>query len=51
MHCVLRKTFCTTLLVSERGDMDSENLSLVIRSIGSHTVNSTVSIKTDKIDG
>ena len=25
MHCVLRKTLCTTSSVSERGDMDSEN--------------------------
>ena len=25
MHCVLRKTLCTTSSVSERGDFDSEN--------------------------
>ena len=44
MHCVLRKTLCTTSSVSERGDMifrkpqcgDSEY-------IGSHYVKSTVS--------
>ena len=40
---VLRKTLCTTSSVSERGDMDSENHSVVIRSIGSHSVKSTVS--------
>ena len=43
MPCVLRKTLCTTSSVSERGDMDSENHSVVIRSIGSHSVKSTVS--------
>ena len=40
---VLRKTLCTTSSVSERGDMDSENHSVVIRSIESHSVKSTVS--------
>ena len=40
---VLRKTLCTTSSVSERGDMDSDNHSVVIRSIGSHSVKSTVS--------
>ena len=40
---VLRKTLCTTSWVSERGDMDSENHSVVIRSIASHSVKSTVS--------
>ena len=40
---VLRKTLCNTSSVSERGDMDSENHSVVIRSIGSHSVKSTVS--------
>ena len=49
MHCVLRKTLCNTSLVSERGDMDSENHSVVIRRIGSHCeINS---IKTGNIDG
>ena len=43
MHCVLRKTLCTTSSVSERGDMDSESHSVVIRSIGSHSVKLTVS--------
>ena len=47
--CVLRKTLCTTSSVSERGDMDSENHSVVIRSIGSHSEFN--SIKTDNIDG
>ena len=48
MHCVLRKTLCTTSSVSERGDVDSENHSVMIRSIGSHCeINS---IKTDIID-
>ena len=42
LYCVLRKTLCTTSFVSERGDMDSENHSVVIRSIGSHSVKSTV---------
>ena len=42
LYCVLRKTLCTTSSVSERGDMDSENHSVVIRSIGSHSVKSTV---------
>ena len=42
MHCVLRKTLCTTLSVSERGDMDSENHSVVIWSMGSQSVKSTV---------
>ena len=49
MHCVLRKTLCTTSSVSERGDMDSENHSVVIWSIGSHC--EIDSIKTDNIDG
>ena len=40
---VLRKTLCKTSSVLERGDMDSENHSVVIRSIGSHSVKSTVS--------
>ena len=40
---VLRKTLRTTSSVSESGDMDSENHSVVIRSIGSHSVKSTVS--------
>ena len=40
---VLRKTLCTTSSVSERGDMDSENHSVLIRSIGPYSVNSTVS--------
>ena len=40
---VLRKTLCSTSSVSERGDMDSENHSVVIRSIGLHSVKSTVS--------
>ena len=40
---VLRKTLCTTSSVSERGDMDSEKHSVVIRSIGSHSVISTAS--------
>ena len=39
----IEKTLCTTSSVSERGDMDSENHSVVIRSIGSHSVKSTVS--------
>ena len=43
MQCVLRKTVCSTSSVSERGDMDSENHNVVIRSIGSHSVKSTVS--------
>ena len=34
------KTFCTTSSVSERGGMDSENYSVVIRSIVSHSVKS-----------
>ena len=38
---VLRKTLCTTSSVSERGDMDSENHSMVIRSIGSHSLTLT----------
>ena len=33
MHCVLRKTLCTMSSVSERGDMDSANHSVVIQSI------------------
>ena len=37
------KTLCTTSSVSERVDMDSENHSVVIRSIGLHSVKSTVS--------
>ena len=41
MHCVLRKTLCTMSSVSERGDMDSENHSVVIRRIGSHYMKST----------
>ena len=43
MHFVLRKTLCTTSSVSERGDMDSENHSVVIPSIEPHSVKSTVS--------
>ena len=39
----LRKTLCTTSSVSERGDMEPENHSVVIRSIGLHYVKSTVS--------
>ena len=34
---------CTTSSVSERGHMDSENHSVVIRSIGLHSMKSTVS--------
>ena len=40
---VLRKTLCTTSSVSERGPMDLENQSVVIRRIGSHSMKSTVS--------
>ena len=40
---VLRKTLCTTSSVSERGDMDSENHSVVIRSTGSQSVKPTLS--------
>ena len=43
---VLRKTLCTTSSVSERGDIDSENHSVVIRSIYE-----IYSIKTENIDG
>ena len=39
----IEKKLCTTSSVSEGGDMDSENRSVVIRSIGSHSVKSTVS--------
>ena len=39
----IEKTLCTTSSVSERGDMDSENHSVVIWSIGSHSVKATVS--------
>ena len=42
IHCVLRKTLCITSSVSERGDMDSENHSVAIRSIGSQSLKSTV---------
>ena len=42
MHCVLRKTLCTTSSVSERGDKDSENHSVVTRII---------SIKNGNING
>ena len=40
---VLSKTLGTTSLVSERGDMDSENHSVVILSSGLHSVKSSVS--------
>ena len=39
----IEKTLCTTSSVLERGNMDSENHSVVIRSIGSHSVKSAVS--------
>ena len=49
MHCVLRKTLCTTSSVSERGDRDSENHS----GDPEHriTLCEINSIKTDNIDG
>ena len=43
MNNVTIPALCTTSSISERGDMDSENHSVVIRSIGSHSVKSTVS--------
>ena len=46
--CIEKKTLCTSSSVSERGDMDSENHSVVIRSIESHS--EIDSIKTDNID-
>ena len=39
----IEKNMGTTSSVSERGDMDSENHSVMIRSIGSHSLKSTVS--------
>ena len=45
----IEKILCTTLSVSERGDMDSKNHSVIIPSIGSHCeINS---IKSDNIGG
>ena len=49
MHCVLRKNIVYYVITFREGDMDSENHSVVIRSIESHSeINS---IKTDNIDG
>ena len=48
MHCVLRKTLCTTSSVSVRGDLDSENQC----GDPEHriTLCKIITIKTDKID-
>ena len=46
---VLEKTLCTTPSVSKKVGMDSENYSLVIQSIGSHSVKSTV-LKVDTLN-
>ena len=42
-HCILGETLCDKSSVSEKGDLDSENNSVVIRNIESHSVKSTVS--------
>ena len=47
---VLRKTLCTTSSVSERGDMDSENHS-VVDPVHWITLCENNSIKTENIDG
>ena len=50
MHCVLRKTLCTTSSVSERGDMDSENHVQCCDPEHRITLCEINSIKTDNID-
>ena len=40
--CIEKKTLCTTSSISEKGDMDTENHSVVV-NIGSHSVKPTVS--------
>ena len=42
-HCILGETLCDKSSVSEKGDLDSENHSVVIRNIESHSVKLTVS--------
>ena len=42
MYLFLEKTLCTTPSVSKKVGMDSENYSVMIQSIGSHSAKSTV---------
>ena len=44
MYLFLEKTLCTTPSVSKKVGMDSENYSVVIQSIGSHSAKSVVTL-------